>query len=758
MANPLDCPGSEGWQALRDGTLPPNQLALWEDHLEACPACRARLDEGAEGEDELRRRARRVGDPTVLPCDPTLAQFLERMREDAALAPATPAGPADLSFLRPCDRPGVLGTLGAYEVREFIGQGGMGVVLKAYEPALRRLVAIKVLAPALAASATARRRFRREARAAAAIRHDHVVTVHGVHETEGLPYLVMQYVAGESLQERLDRAGPPGVGEAVRIGREAAAGLAAAHARGLVHRDLKPANLLLEEGSEHVRITDFGLARATEDARLTQSGVVAGTPEYMAPEQARGEAADQRSDLFSLGSVLYALCTGEPPFRAETPLAVLRRVEEETPRPVRELNPDVPAWLAAVIDRLHAGDPARRFQSAAEVAGLLEAHLAHLREPAAVPAPAPASPSRPGRRWWPLPALALTLLLTALALARWLPPAHAPAPAQAPAAGQAVPFEWEYDFRGSRPLPPDLHPAGALHLGSIRPEDAGLRVTLAGDRPNPIGRAGLEMTTPLHGDFEITAGYELLRYARPTEGFGVGFELFAQTVHKPQLGMGVYRVARVEQGEVYLVSRSYLEPDGTPNWAQENVPTNARAGRLRLSRTGTEVTALAAEGNDGPFQELQRYDLGPDDITALWLMAYTGHCGYPDDLRITFLKIRAGVPIPSPPRAEATAPGGDPSSWARSRLWRPLAVLLGLTAVAACVWWFARRGRARPCPPAAGKATVSWVCAACGKNLRAGTALAGKKVRCPHCGQAVLVPATAAGGDAPPGVPPRSTG
>src|SRR5581483_6609315 len=140
---------------------------------------------------------------------------------------------------------------------------------------------------------------------------------------------------GMSLQERLDQGGPLELEAILRIGMQTAAGLAAAHAQGLIHRDVKPANILLEGGMERVKITDFGLARAADDASLSQSGVVAGTPHYMAPEQARGEALDHRADLFSLGSVLYAMCTGRPPFRAATSLAVLRRVADEPPRPVQ---------------------------------------------------------------------------------------------------------------------------------------------------------------------------------------------------------------------------------------------------------------------------------------------------------------------------------------------------------------------------------------------------------------------------------------
>ena len=160
-----------------------------------------------------------------------------------------------------------------------------------------------------------------------------MVDIHAVAEANGVPYLVMEYVSGRSLQDRLDQNGPLELIQILRIGMQTAAGLAKAHAQGLIHRDIKPANILLENGVPRVKITDFGLARAVDDASLTQSGVVAGTPQYMAPEQARGEPVDHRADLFSLGSVLYAMCTGQPPFRAGNTVAVLRQVAEETPRP-----------------------------------------------------------------------------------------------------------------------------------------------------------------------------------------------------------------------------------------------------------------------------------------------------------------------------------------------------------------------------------------------------------------------------------------
>src|SRR5262249_38620446 len=163
------------------------------------------------------------------------------------------------------------------EILEVVGRGGMGVVLKGFDEKLHRVVAIKVLAAELAVSGTARQRFTREARAAAAVSHEHVVTIHAVEEGHPPPYLVIQLGDGVSLQEKLDEEGPPGLKEILRIGLQVAAGLAAAHAHGLVHRDVKPANILLENGVERVKLTDFGLARAVDDASLTQSGVIAGT-------------------------------------------------------------------------------------------------------------------------------------------------------------------------------------------------------------------------------------------------------------------------------------------------------------------------------------------------------------------------------------------------------------------------------------------------------------------------------------------------
>src|SRR5213595_890747 len=182
----------------------------------------------------------------------------------------------------------------------------------------------------------------------------------------------MEFIPGETLQQRLDRTGPLDVPEVLRIGRQIAEGLAAAHATDLIHRDIKPANVLIEGGSQQrVKITDFGLARAADDASISQSGIIAGTPMYMAPEQAQGQTLDQRADLFSLGSVLYQMVAGRPPFRANTTVAVLKRVAEDKPRAIREIIPETPQWLCDIIAKLHAKDPDDRYQSAREVADVL---------------------------------------------------------------------------------------------------------------------------------------------------------------------------------------------------------------------------------------------------------------------------------------------------------------------------------------------------------------------------------------------------
>jgi len=355
------------------------------------PADRAAyLTETCGGDDALRRRVEAMLRAHDRP-DPLLD------RPAVAYLPGT-GDKIPLDFLSPATGPDAIGRLGHYEILNVVGRGGTGVVLRAFDEKLHRVVAVKVLDPVLAGNGTARVRFVREARAAAAVSHDRVIGIFEVEDGGPVPYLVMQYVEGKTLQQKIDREGPLPLSETLRIGLQAAEGLAAAHQQGLIHRDIKPANILLENGVERVKISDFGLARAADDPGVTRSGVLAGTPAYMSPEQASGETLDHRSDLFSLGSVLYAMCAGHPPFRADTTVAVIRQVCDGASKPLREVNPAVPEWLAALVGKLQAKKPADRYATAAEVAAILGRRLAELQS-GTEPRPEPdAAPAGRGRR------------------------------------------------------------------------------------------------------------------------------------------------------------------------------------------------------------------------------------------------------------------------------------------------------------------------------------------------------------------------
>ena len=326
-----------------------------------------------------------------------------------------------LPFLEPCDKPDRIGKLGLYEIIEVVGQGGMGSVLRALDTKLSRIVAVKIMAPELAANPTAVKRFLREAQSAAAVVHDHVVHIYGVYDESRPPYLVMEFIQGQTLQQKIDREGTLELRHILRIGSQMAAGLAAAHKTGLIHRDVKPGNILLENGVERVKITDFGLARAADDVEMTKAGMIAGTPQYMSPEQANGGQIDFRSDLFSLGSVLYTMCTGRPAFRAETTMGTLRRVSDDAPRPIQEVNAEIPDWLEAIVMKLLAKKPEDRFQTAKEVEELLGQHLAHVQNPAQVPQPEPVrvpmalvERSRSPSRWKTMVWSALAIALIAV--------------------------------------------------------------------------------------------------------------------------------------------------------------------------------------------------------------------------------------------------------------------------------------------------------------------------------------------------------
>ncbi len=261
-----------------------------------------------------------------------------------------------------------LSHIGGYTIIGELGRGGMGIVYRAEDPNLKREVALKVMLPQFAANATAKARFVREARAQAKVEHEHVAAIHQVAEHDGLPYIVMPLLKGMTLHAALKANPRPPISEVIRIAREMAEGLAAAHEMGLVHRDIKPANIWLEGRKLRVRILDFGLARiaidddATErdDGPVTREGALIGTPAYMSPEQARGKPVDGRTDLWSLGVILYQMTAGELPFNGQTTITVLTSLSLDTPHAPIERNPSIPPALSALIMRLLSKDPAYR--------------------------------------------------------------------------------------------------------------------------------------------------------------------------------------------------------------------------------------------------------------------------------------------------------------------------------------------------------------------------------------------------------------
>jgi serine/threonine protein kinase/regulation of enolase protein 1 (concanavalin A-like superfamily) len=272
---------------------------------------------------------------------------------------------ARFEFLTAPQDAGEYGWLAHYRVLTLLGEGGMGLVFLAEDSLLSRPVALKVIRPQIADTPGIAQRFTREARATAAIKHDHIVTIYQVGQERGVPFLAMEYLKGISLAHWLERGHSPSADVVLRIGREIAAGLSAAHRHGLIHRDIKPANIWLEAPSGRVKILDFGMARSErEDVEITRSGTVMGTPAYMSPEQARGEPVGVGSDLFSLGCVMYRLCTGRLPFEGESVMAVLTALSTTMPRHPRVWRSELPPALDELVMRLLAKAPADRPQSA----------------------------------------------------------------------------------------------------------------------------------------------------------------------------------------------------------------------------------------------------------------------------------------------------------------------------------------------------------------------------------------------------------
>ena len=360
------------------------------DHAEVCSGCSLSLWNAGEATPPA------AGEMTEMPTQAGPRSLKEWALEHSGPSAVSVVLPEGLEIGR------------RYRVLKLLGVGGMGAVYRVHDNDLDRDVALKLIRSEIAEDAAALERFKREIQLSSRITHKNVLRVFDLGESDGIRFLTMQYVEGEDLSTILKREGKLPKERLIRIFRQIADGLRAAHEQGVVHRDLKPQNIMVSEG-DRVYVTDFGLAKSAEQSGMTQTGALLGTPFYMSPEQVKGEPTDARSDIYALGIILYQMSTGTLPFRGNTPYEVMAQRLQREPQSAAELNPELPAYLRKVIERCMARDPSLRYQTVDELLGDLDAEAFRrtLRYTAL-------------RKRWVRPAVAGGLALLLLAGAGWL--------------------------------------------------------------------------------------------------------------------------------------------------------------------------------------------------------------------------------------------------------------------------------------------------------------------------------------------------
>lgn len=413
--NTRTCPSSREIQKMLIGDVSDKRLGEISDHLESCEACLRVADHISSSRQDclftpgpfpvdehdqtiqyVIRQGQAIFGQNLEPLTDTLERGLDKTQP---IPMTSDYVPDDLkAILNPSKLPDEIGRLGNCRILGFIGRGGMGAVFRGEDLSLDRPVAVKVLFSGRPVDASMKRRFIREAKAMAAIDHENVVSIFSVDETADPPFLTMPLLSGEVLAQGLAAGRTFADEEVARIGKELASALEAAHHRGVIHRDVKPGNIWLEP-SGRVKLLDFGLAHA-DDLELTSTGQVLGTPRYMSPEQTLGKPAQERSDLFSLGCVLYQLVTGKPPFGGDSLAAVFRSIGDGNYERLDASKPEIDADLAGVVNRLLEVEPHNRYSSATELKEKLtetELRLTQSGQPAnrTIPSAAPSSELSP---------------------------------------------------------------------------------------------------------------------------------------------------------------------------------------------------------------------------------------------------------------------------------------------------------------------------------------------------------------------------
>lgn len=385
MSDVAKCPERELFVGFLQGGLEEDVVSKLEAHLAECDACGDTV-RSLNVNDTFSDLVRSAQEKAVSSSDDSTPSEIDGLlgRLEALADPQTVDDKLDASkddlqdrvqevelLLQPAHRDDEIGRLAHYRIIRLLGAGGMGVVYQAEDTQLKRLVALKILRPSLGQSA--RDRFVQEAQVAAAIDHDNVVTIYHVGREGRLAFLAMQWLEGETLEDRLKRDGRLCPDEASLIAGQVADGLAAAHAKKLIHRDIKPANIWLEADRNRAKILDFGLAQIVDDdPQLTETGMIAGTPAYMSPEQAQGRSVDERSDLFSLGTMLYRMLTNKLPFDSKNALATIRSIQLDHPDSPRQIDMSIPSTLSDTVMHLLEKDPRDRPESSALVASCLQ--------------------------------------------------------------------------------------------------------------------------------------------------------------------------------------------------------------------------------------------------------------------------------------------------------------------------------------------------------------------------------------------------